>query len=77
MEHNDYESFMEKLLKNHASYILITCDEPESDGRMNVNMSHEGDSYLVSYLINTAQAMIDEKIDGDISESSSNLRLVK
>ena len=77
MDHSEYEEFVEKLSKNHASYVLITCDEPQADGRMSVNMTHDGDSYLVSYLLNVANSMAEEKLDLEISETASNLRLVK
>lgn len=56
------EDITEQLSKDHACYILITCDKPSSDGNMNVNMSYEGDNFLVSYLIQGAQNLIDEKI---------------
>lgn len=77
MDHSEYESFMEQLSKNHASYILITCDEPSDSGGMAVNMSHEGEAHLVSYLLKTAQTLIDNQIDRDLEASSDNLRLVK
>jgi len=77
MDHNEYEEFIEKLSGNHASYVLITCDEPKEDGKMSVNMTHHGDSYLVSYLLNVAHSMAEDKLDQELSETSSHLRLVK
>jgi len=78
MDHNDYEEFIEKLSENHASYVLITCDEPKEDGKMSVNMTHAGgDSYLVTYLLQVAHSMAEEKLDQEISKTSDHLRLVK
>jgi hypothetical protein len=38
-----------------ACFILITCKEPSLEGKMQVEMSYEGDSSLASYLIDNAQ----------------------
>lgn len=55
-----------ELAQIHPCYILITCDPPSSDGHMQVRMSYEGDSVLVSYLIQGAQSVIDESIADEI-----------
>lgn len=47
------------LAKNHACYVLITCTEPSADGKMEVEMTYEGDACLASYLIESAQGSID------------------
>lgn len=49
------------LAEKHASYVLITCDEPDHDGEMQVDMSYGGDPILVSYLLEGAQNVIDEE----------------
>jgi hypothetical protein len=49
------------LAKNHACYVLITCDEPSSDGDMQVQMTYEGDATLAAYLLQGAQCFIDEQ----------------
>lgn len=51
----------DRLSKNHACYVLITCDAPTDDGNMQVEMTYEGDAALASYLLQGAQSMIDEK----------------
>lgn len=43
------------LSKNHACYILITCEEPSEDGKMQVEMTYEGDTVLASYILQGAQ----------------------
>lgn len=57
----DVEDRIKKTLaKNHACYVLITCNQPSLDGDMEVKMSYEGDAALASYLIQGAQVIIDE-----------------
>lgn len=51
----------ETLAKNHFCYVLITCDAPSGDGNMQVNMTYEGDPALAAYLLQGAQAFIDEQ----------------
>ncbi len=46
--------------KNHACYVLITCGEPSEDGKMQVEMTYEGDACLAAYLIESAQGFINE-----------------
>lgn len=40
-------------------YVLIKCKQPNEKGDMQVEMTYEGDPILASYLIETAQGMID------------------
>lgn len=49
------------LAKNHACYVLITCDEPNEDGKMQVEMSYAGDASVAAYLLQGAQSIIDEQ----------------
>jgi len=51
----------DKLARNHACYILITCDSPALDGRMQVEMSYEGDPILAAYLLQGAQNILEEE----------------
>lgn len=46
------------LSKNKACYVLITCGEPSEDGKMEVEMTYEGDACLAAYLIESAQGFI-------------------
>lgn len=50
----------DKLATNPACYVLITCDQPSEDGKMQVEMTYEGDAALASYLLQGAQNLIDE-----------------
>lgn len=44
----------------HACRILITCTEPTNDGKMDVEMTYEGDPSLASYLLERAQSYIEQ-----------------
>ncbi|CDZ81000.1 hypothetical protein BN1013_01528 [Candidatus Rubidus massiliensis] len=57
----------EALSKQHACYVLITCDEPSEDGNIQVEMSHQGDTSLISYLIQGAQSYIDDQEEEELS----------
>lgn len=48
------------LAKKHACYVLITCDRPQENGQMQVEMSYEGDPILAAYLVQGAQTIIEE-----------------
>ena len=47
------------LAEKNACYVLITCGEPTEDGRMEVEMTYEGDESLAAYLIESAQGLIE------------------
>lgn len=55
------------LSKNHACYVLITCDTPTDDGNMQVEMSYGGPVTLAGLLLQGAQSIIDEK-DQDLAQ---------
>lgn len=61
MIHNKGKRIRDKLAKNPACYVLITCDQPSEDGDMKVEMTYEGDAALASYLLQGAQSFIDEQ----------------
>ena len=61
MKSNKDKQIRDTLAKNHACYVLITCDEAKDDGSMHVEMSYEGDTALASYLLQGAQTIIDQK----------------
>jgi len=77
MKQSSRSRFEEKLAKEHACYILITCDRPSPDGQMNVEMSHGGDIALASYLLQGAQSVMDQHIDDDRRANDPELRIVK
>lgn len=56
-DESDIKEKVRKLLSKEdlACFILITCKEPSNEGKMQVEMSYEGDPDLASYLIDNAQ----------------------
>lgn len=49
------------LKKEHACYVLITCGHPTGDGKMQVELTYDGDPTLAAYLLESAQGFIDEE----------------
>jgi hypothetical protein len=56
------EKIKDNLSKQSACYVLLTCTDPDKDGKMNVDFAYEGDEILAAYLIDNAQKYFDEKI---------------
>ena len=48
------------LAEKYACFVLITCGEPTQEGKIEVEMSYEGDSSLAAYLIESAQTFIED-----------------
>lgn len=56
-----HKEFEKTFSKNHAGYVLITCQNPTDDGNMNVEMTFGGSAALANILINGAQMYLDEQ----------------
>jgi hypothetical protein len=65
MKHDVDQHIRSTLSKNHACYILITCDEPTEDGEMQVEMTYEGDLTVAAYLLEGAKTFIAQQQDPD------------
>ena len=50
------------FFRRNICYVLLTCGEPNQNGEMDVEMTYEGDPYLVSYMIENAREMIERKL---------------
>lgn len=74
MKRHMQKSFRDSLTKKHVCYVLITCDAPSDDGKMNVEMSYEGDASLAAYLLQGAQSFMDEQ-DFDNIETASSAKI--
>ncbi len=66
------KSVKKELSKNHACYVLITCEKPSEDGNMHVEMTYEGDASLASYLLQGAQNIIDEQCEEEAANECSS-----
>jgi hypothetical protein len=52
---------------NHCCYVLICCEEPSLDGKMEVEMIYEGDVCLAAYLLEHAQGLIHQNLENSAS----------
>lgn len=55
------EEIKAELSKDHSCYVLVTCNTPNEDGKMQVEMSYEGDPILAAYLLQGAQTFLEEE----------------
>lgn len=46
-----------------ACYVLITCTEPNADGKLEVEMNYEGDESLAAFLVENASQVFDDRIN--------------
>lgn len=54
---------MRRRTKKNACTILISCLEPSEDGKIHVEMTCEGDEILASYLLESAQSILDNQLN--------------
>lgn len=60
--HDIAKAKVEEVLKDSsAGFVLITCSLPKKDGRMDVEMSFDGDPDLAAYLVDNAKQVFDAK----------------
>lgn len=62
------KTLKKKLATDHACYVLITCNHPDENGKMQVEMTYEGDTHLAAMLIENAQSYLQEEtLDADVN----------
>lgn len=49
------------LAERNACFVLITCGEPTTEGKMEVELTYEGDDSLAAYLIESAHGLIENQ----------------
>lgn len=54
------ETLRQQLAASHACYVLITCNHPDENGKMQVELTYEGDSCLAAMLIENAQGYLQD-----------------
>ena len=60
----DIKSIIKRNRKEKAiCYVLITCSEPNENGSMEVEMKYEGERWLASYLVKSAQGSLEGEED--------------
>ena len=55
------EQLQKAVKENCACYILITCSEPNRDGKMEIELNYEGDENLAAFLIDNASQVFDDR----------------
>ena len=76
MEKTSREQLQEVLDKNHSCYVLVTCGEPSEDGKMQVEMTYQGDPSLAAYLLEDAQSLIHQEVSQE-DFSIPSIHLIK
>lgn len=51
-----------RILSDHVGYVLVTCRPTTQPGRMEVEVSYEGDPDLASYLVDGAQGYFENEL---------------
>ena len=51
------------LQKGHVGYVLVTAKKTNNPGKLEVELSYEGETALASYLVDGAQDVFDEIFD--------------
>jgi hypothetical protein len=59
-KNSDLSKLSHFLNESCECYVLITCSKPSSEGKMQVEMTYEGDAILASYLIESANSLMDQ-----------------
>lgn len=65
MQKGKDEPLSQILRQGKACCVVISCGEPQADGRMDVEMSYEGDPVLAAYLLDSARHQIEQELEGD------------
>jgi len=58
-EERDICELHRELAEKNACYVLITCCEPNADGKIQVEMIHGGDTSLAAYLLESARGFLE------------------
>jgi hypothetical protein len=72
MQHEEHQEINDALAANHACYILITLGAPNEEGKMEVEMTYKGDAGVASFLLQQAQAVVDEQAEASMEELSTS-----
>ena len=59
----DLNSFYLPEKENDGLFIMITCAPPSEDGKIQVEMTYEGDPFVVLYILKKAQEQFEQNDD--------------
>lgn len=60
------KNVQDQLSEDYACYVLVTCDAPEENGNMDVEVTYQGPPILASYLLEGAQSYLDQKVEEEM-----------
>lgn len=63
IELNSFYPPENKETENHGLFIMITCTKPSEDGKIQVEMTYEGDPFVLSYILKKAQEQFEQNDD--------------
>ena len=61
MRKDIHERVKKLLAQDYEGYVLVTCKPASSEGKMQVEMSYDGDPVLAAYLMEGAQGYLAEE----------------
>lgn len=70
MKRDIHQRIRALLEKEYEGYVLVTCRAADDSGKMQVDMSYEGDPVLAAYLMEGAQEYLEEE------DTSSEMELL-
>jgi hypothetical protein len=56
-----HQELKQALMEQFPCFVLITCSEPNTQGQLELEMVYEGDAHLAAYMVESAQAFIEEE----------------
>ncbi|ANH78797.1 hypothetical protein [Candidatus Chlamydia sanziniae] len=60
MSENECDDHVKAFENEISAYVLVTCGRASSDGKMQVEMTYEGEPAVISYLLTKAQDFLNE-----------------
>jgi hypothetical protein len=61
---NFHEEARTLLCEDHVGYVLVTCRKTKQAGKLEVEVSYEGDPDLACYLVDGAQTYFQHEFQG-------------
>lgn len=77
MDKKSRKHLQDVLAKNPPCYVLITCGDPCADGKLQVEMTYEGDTAVASYLLQGAQYYIDQEGEKESKDKIEQISLAE
>ena len=62
---NYHEGVRALLAKDHVGYVLVTCRKTDQAGKLEVEVSYEGEPELACYLVDGAQGYFENEFLGE------------